>query len=203
MATAVRLSKMVWFTLGGMLVGYLLVHPFAMLAYILGPQHPHTPWDFSLWGYQLRFSFSTDMLAMGAAFALMGGMAGSFLGAWHLQKEQLAAERLESQRRLTALETLRDLMVTLAHYIRNANMVIGGFSARLRKQIPDPILQDQLSRIQQAAQEIEAVIASLESLDKIDRSSYISSWETRMIDLKQELETRLKATDVNKENRAS
>jgi hypothetical protein len=45
--------------------------------------------------------------------------------------------------------------------------------------------------IREASQEIEAVIASLESLTEIDRTRYISAWETKMIDLKKELEARL------------
>ena len=189
MKVSIRSYKMIWFTLGGALTGYLLVHPFAMLAYTLGPQHPHDPWDFSLWGYQIRLSFSTDMVAMGLAFVFMGGIAGFLLGAWHLQKERLALARLESERRLAALETLRELMVTLAHHIRNANVVIGGFSVRLQKGM-DPEITRQLQMIHEASREIEAVIASLESLTDIDRTRYISAWETKMIDLKRELEAR-------------
>ena len=202
MAAALRSGKMIWFTLAGMLAGYLLVHPFAMLAYILGPQHPHVPWDFSLWGYQVRVSFSADMLAMGLAFAFMGGVAGFLLGAWFLQRERLTQARLESERRLAALATLRELMVTLAHHIRNANVVIGGFSARVGKRIEDPELSRQLQMIHEASQEIEAVIASLESLTEIDRTQYISDWETKMIDLKKELETHM-AAKASKEQHES
>jgi signal transduction histidine kinase len=191
MTEAVRVSKIIWFTLGGVLVGYLLVHPFAMLAYILGPQHPHEPWDFTLWGQQVRFSFSTDMLAMGLAFAFMGGVAGFFLGAWYLQKERLALARLESARQLAALETLRELMVTLAHHIRNANVVIGGFGARLEKSLSEPEQKAKIKIIRQASQDIEAVIAALESLTEIDRTQYASAWETKMIDLKTALAARL------------
>ncbi|MBI4795566.1 MAG: hypothetical protein HY790_06965 [Deltaproteobacteria bacterium] len=191
---------MVWFTLGGALVGYLLIHPFAMLAYILGPQHPHKPWDFSLWGLQARLSFSVDMLAMGLAFAVMGGVAGFFLGAWSLQKERLALARVESERRLAALATLQELMVTLAHHIRNANVVIGGFSARLEKRLTDSELSRQLRMIQEASQEIEAVIAALESLTEIDRTRYASAWETKMIDLKKRLEARREKDEAVRES---
>jgi signal transduction histidine kinase len=132
------------------------------------------------------------MLAMGGAFAFMGGVAGLCLGAWHLQ-------RVESQRRQAALQTLRELMVTLAHYIRNANQVIGGFSAHLQKHLEDPELLCQLGLIHQASHEIDQVINSLESLTEMNHSRYIGPWETSMIDLKQDLETRLegrrKATD--------
>jgi len=136
---------------------------------------------------------------MGGAFALMGGLAGFFFGIWYLQKERLTAERLESQRRRVALDTLRELMVTLAHHIRNANVVIGGFSSRLIKESNDPEAQRHLEMIQQASREIDAVIASLESLTEIEHARYIGAWETRMIDLKKELEARLGAAEGLKE----
>jgi len=184
-------SKIIWFTLGGMLVGYLLIHPFAMLANILAPRLPYSPKEFSFWGHHLRVSFAPEMLAMGGAFAFMGGVAGFFLGFWYSQKEKLMTEKLESQRRQVALETLQELMVTLAHYIRNANQVIGGFSSRMIKHPTGPETLRQLHLIQRASREIEAVIASLENLSKVDPAVYIGAWETKMIDLKQELEARL------------
>jgi len=192
-------SKIIWFTLAGMLVGYLLIHPFAMLASTLGPRLPQFPVDFPIWGHHLRISFGPEMLTMGGAFAFMGGLAGFFFGIWYYQKERLTMERLESQRRQVALETLQELMVTLAHHIRNANVVIGGFSSRLIKSLPDPEVQRQLHLIQQASREIEAVIASLESLSQVDRARYIGEWETKMIDLKQELKARLAAFESPKD----
>jgi len=183
-----------WFALAGMAVGYILVHPFAMLAYSLGPRLT-VPIDFSFWGHHLRISFGPEMMVMGAAFAFMGGVAGLGLGLWYVQKERWVAENLESQRRLAAMETLRELMVTLAHHIRNANVVIGGFSSRILKNTQDPEMQRQLKLVQQASLEIEAVIASLESLSKIERTQYIGAWETEMIDLSQELTARLKSAE--------
>ncbi|MHB9071957.1 MAG: hypothetical protein ACYC6G_00375 [Desulfobaccales bacterium] len=195
-----RKSSIIWFTLAGMLLGYLLIHPFAMLANTLGPRLPYSLKEFSFWGHHLRISFGPEMLAMGGAFSFMGGLAGFFFGIWYYQKERLTAVRLESQRRQVALETLQELMVTLAHHIRNANQVIGGFSSRMIRHLPDQEVQGQLQMIQQASREIDAVIASLESLTEIKRTQYVGAWETRMIDLKKELEARLKAAAELKEN---
>ncbi len=177
-------SKIIWFTLAGMLLGYLLIHPFAMLASTLGPRLAHFPMDFPLWSHHLRISFGPEMLAIGAAFAFIGGLAGFFFGIWYYQKERLTKERLESQRHQVALETLQELMVTLSHHIRNANHVIGGFSSRLHKHLADPEVKRQLEMVQRASREIEAVIASLEGLSQVNHTKYIGEWETRMIDLK-------------------
>ncbi len=186
-------ARIVWFTLGGMAAGYLLVHPFAMAAYILGPHQPMVLVDFSLFGRQLHLAFSRDMLAMGGAFSLMGGVAGFILGAWYLQRERLARQELESQRRLAALETLHDLMVTLAHHIRNANLVIGGFSAHLLKHQDDSDWRQKLQQIHQASREVEAVIAALQGLTEISTAAYTTDGTARIIDLRKELEARLAA----------
>jgi len=54
--------------------------------------------------------------------------------------------------------------------------------------------------IQQASRKIDAVIASLESLTDIRRAQYVGAWETKMIDLKKELESRLKVVEGDKES---
>ena len=183
--------RLIWFTLAGIVVGYLLMHPFAMLAYILGPQYSTPTLEYNLWGHQVHLAFRAEMVAMGGAFAFMGGIAGFCLGAWSLQKERWMAEKLESERRLAALETLRDLMVTLAHYIRNSNMVIGGFSSHLLKHIADVDFAHKLQMIQQASREIEAVVNSLQNLTEISTVQYATEGQARMIDLKKELEAHL------------
>jgi len=193
-------ARLIWFTLAGAVAGYLLMHPFAMLAYTLSPQNPYAAMDIPIWGHQIHLSFGADMLAMGGAFAFMGGMAGFWLGAWYLQKERRIAEKIDSQKRLAALETLRDLMVTLAHHIRNSNMVIGGFSTHLTKHIADPELQRQLQEIKQASREIAAVIDALQNLTEISTVKYITEGQARMIDLKKELEARLTAKAIEEQH---
>ena len=136
---------------------------------------------------------------MGGAFVFMGGLVGFFFGIWYYQKERLTMERLESQRRQVALETLQELMVTLAHHIRNANMVIGGFSSHLHKHLTGPEEQRQIEMVQQASREIDAVITSLQSLTEVKLTQYVGTWETRMIDLKQELEARLAAFESSRD----
>ena len=137
---------------------------------------------------------------MGGAFAFMGGIAGFCLGAWSLQKERWMAEKLESERRLAALETLRDLMVTLAHYIRNSNMVIGGFSSHLLKHIADVDFAHKLQMIQQASREIEAVVNSLQNLTEISTVQYATEGQARMIDLKKELEAHLSGNGTTEQH---
>lgn len=195
-------ARLIWFTLGGVVAGYLLMHPFAMLAYVLGPQHMSASLGFKTWAHQMHLAFSPDMLVMGGAFAIMGGVSGFCLGVWSIQKERWLAEKLESQQRLVALKTLRELMVTLAHYIRNSNLVIGGFSSHLLKDISDDDSTHKLQMIQQASREIEAVINALQNLTEISTVEYTTKGRARMIDLEKELEPHLsrKATEERHES---
>jgi signal transduction histidine kinase len=185
------MGKIIWSTLAGAVIGLLLVHPVAMLAYGMEHYHPSGPVNLAYFLHLMRQAFGPGLVHMGLFFALLGGAAGFGLGIFFLQKKRLLAETMECQRSLAGLETLRELMITLAHYIRNANMVIGGFSGRMLKQCPGLELQEELRLIQEASQEIDAVIASLQNLTEISTVEYTASSHELMIDLKKELEARL------------
>jgi signal transduction histidine kinase len=183
--------KMLWFILAGVGVGLLLIHPVIMLAYAMSHRSPGTPLTILYVLHELRHAFGPGVVHMGVIFAIVGGVAGWMVWSWFRQKKQLEEERVACLRDLTALNTLKELTVTLAHYIRNANMVVGGFSDHLLKAIPDPKLQEQLRLIHQASEEIDAVMASLQNLTEISTVEYTASSHEKMIDLKKDLEARL------------
>jgi signal transduction histidine kinase len=191
MGKTVVQSKIVWFTLAGVTFGILLVHPVATLVYTLEHHPPSVPLSLTFVLHQLGRAFGPHLMPIGLVFAFLGGVAGWIGGSWFLEKKRLEMERIEHLKSITALETLKELMVTLAHYIRNANMVVGGFSSRLIKCIPEPELQEELQLIQQASQEIDAVIAALQELTEISTVKYTAGSHERMIDLKKDLEARL------------
>jgi signal transduction histidine kinase len=196
MGKIVITGKQVWFTLAGVAFGILLVHPVAMLVYTMQHHPSSAPLSLTFVVHQLGQAFGPYPLRIGLVFAILGGVAGWFMGSWFLQKKRLEAEKIEHLRSITALETLKELMVTLAHYIRNANMVVGGFSDRLSRCICDPDCQKQLSLIQEASREIDAVIAALQDLTEISTVEYTASSHESMIDLKKDLEARLAKAQV-------
>jgi signal transduction histidine kinase len=182
-----------WSVLAGMGLGFFVVQPFAVLVYNLSPETRLAFAEFAFWQRLMEMSLSRTSLFMGLGFALLGGVSGFFLASWTSHKERLAAAQVESAKRLAAVETMQELMVTLAHYIRNANMVIGGFSLRLSKDAGDEGRKEQLRLIQEKSREIEAVISSLQNLTEISAIQYINSSAAKMIDLKEDLEKRLAA----------
>lgn len=183
----------IWLILAGAAVGCFVIQPLNVLVYNLAPETRLAFHEISFWKRLLGMTLNSTSLFMGLAYALLGGLTGHFFDAWLSQRDRLTAEQTESARRLAALETLKELMVTLAHYIRNANMVIGGFSDHLLRHSADPKHEEHLRFIHQASQEIEAVIDSLQNLTEVSDTQYIADGSTRMIDLKKELDERLAA----------
>jgi len=185
--------RTLWLVLAGMGLGFFIIQPFVVLVYNLAPETRQAFAKIVFWERLVEMSLGPTSIFMGLGFAVLGGVSGFFLGSWLFHKEKLVAAQVESAKRLAAMETMKELMVTLAHYIRNANMVIGGFSLRLAKNSGDAHQKEQLQLIQQKSQEIEAVIASLQTLTEISVTQYITSGTAQMIDLKEDLEKRLAA----------
>jgi len=179
----------------GMFIGFFVIQPLNILVFNLAPQIRLEFHNISFWKRLLDMSTDSTSLFMGLFYAFIGGITGLWFGMWLYQKDCLQAEQIESARRLTALDTLHELMVTLAHYIRNANMVIGGFSSNLTHHLDDGQQKEQAELIRQASQKIDTVINSLENLTEISVTQYTTSGTARMIDLKQELDKKLEAAN--------
>jgi signal transduction histidine kinase len=148
----------------------------------------------TLGGMALGFFVIQPLIVLVYNLAPKTRLAFHDLSCWKRLLDMSLAEQMESARRLAALDTLQALMVTLAHYIRNANLVIGGFSDQLRRHAADPKEKEHLELVHQASREIDAVIDSLQSLTQISATQYIVGGTARMIDLKKELDQRLAAS---------
>jgi signal transduction histidine kinase len=185
----------------GMLVGFFVIQPLNVLVYNLAPKIQLEFQTISFWKRLLDMSTDSVSIFMGLFFAFFGGVTGLCFGMWLYQKDRVQAERIESARRLAALETLKDLMVTLAHYIRNANMVIGGFSGNLVHHLAEDQQKEQAQLIHQASKKIDSVIDSLENLTEISVTQYTTSGTAQMIDLQKELDGKVAAAMTQEENR--
>jgi len=177
----------------GMFLGFFVIQPLNVLVYNLAPQVRVEFHNISFWKRLLEMSTDSTSLFMGLAYAILGGITGLWFGMWLYQRDCLQAEQVESARRLAAFDTLKELMVTLAHYIRNANMVIGGFSSHLAHHLTDARQKENAELIRQASHKIDSVIKSLENLTEISVTRYTTGGTAQMIDLKEELEKDLAA----------
>jgi len=179
----------------GAFLGYLVLHPYTMVVYGLYGPHGATGegMDFRRLLDEVPAAFRLDMVPMGLPFALLGALVGLLLGFFL----EARSRRFEMEKRLLAVETLRQLMVTLAHHLLNAVQGIGGFASLAIRKEKDEEKRKPLEIIKREAIRIEAVVKALQSLESVSTERYAKSSETLMIDIRKELQERLEA--LNKE----
>lgn len=183
----------------GAVSGYLFLHPYTMLVFALHERLTTGNGRLGLLERSPGFAdlFDPNMLPMGIPFALLGAVAGLFFGFWL----EARLHRFEMEKRLCAVETLRQLMVTLAHHLLNSVQGIGGFAAYVIRKEQDEDIKHRLEIIRNEARKIEAVIKSLQSLEVVATERYIKNSETIMIDIRKELQERLKEIYPEEERR--
>jgi sigma-B regulation protein RsbU (phosphoserine phosphatase) len=105
-----------------------------------------------------------------------------------MERHRLRVEQLESEKKTIALETLRQLMVTLSHYLLNASTIIGGMVRRCERVKSEAERLPALKTIEEQAKKMEAVIAALKRMTEIKTVDYTQKGRTLMIDVKKEIE---------------
>lgn len=107
------------------------------------------------------------------------------------ENRRLRMAELENENKKVALETLRQLMVTLSHYLLNANAIVGGMVRRCRKAQSLTEIDRPLQVIEAQAKKIEIVIGALKRVTDIKTTSYTSETNTLMIDVAKEIDEAL------------
>lgn len=195
MKTLTPRMRIILLSLAGGSAGYILLHPYTMVVYGLYGHHGAAPEGMDLRSLleDVPTAFRLDMAPMGLPFALLGALAGLLLGFWL----EARSRRNEMEKRLLAVDTMRQLMVTLAHHLLNAAQGIGGFAALALRKEQDEEKRRPLEIIKQESIRIEAVVKALQSLESVTTERYTKSSETLMIDIRKELQERMDA--LNKE----
>ncbi len=112
-----------------------------------------------------------------------------------LEENRLRLMELENERKTVALTTLRQLMVTLSHYLLNANTVIGGMARRSIRAPSEAARCAALDTIREQTAKTEEIIAALKKVSDIRTTEYTSQSETRMMDLSKEIKEILTAQE--------
>lgn len=111
-----------------------------------------------------------------------------------LEKQRMILVELENERKTIALTTLNQIMVTLSHYLLNANTIIGGMARRSVRTSSEAERLASLEIIQEQANKTETVIAALKRVAQIRTADYTPESHILMIDLKNEIEKTLAET---------
>jgi len=105
---------------------------------------------------------------------------------------RLLENRAEIERRKATLDTLEKLTLTVAHYIRNANSTVGGYSRRLLTASHDAATLKKLELIRNASDQIEAVVASLQTIDEKTQTEEVGATEIRMLNIRDTVELKMR-----------
>ena len=175
----------------GAVAGYFALHLYAMLAYSFYQAHmtglkktESFAGIMNYLGQAISTTFNPGMLYMGIPFGLLGAAAGLFFGYWR------ETERIkdELEKRECAIDAIKQLTITLSHYLLNASTVIGGYASHISRDERDPGHKEHLESIREESEKIEAVVKSLQSLKAILAENYGSDYETMIIDIKKQVE---------------
>jgi len=169
-------------TVVGALAGFFILHPYSAIVYGLYEDVPAEPLA------RLVSTFQPDMIMRCIPYAVAGGFAGLFFGLWLVAMGRKA----EFDRRTCAMDTMKGLIVTMAHYLINSSTVIGLQATRLEKLLDDPEDKKRAAMIKKQAACVEAVVNALRRLESIETERYTKNGESMMIDIQNELEEELK-----------
>ena len=191
-----RWSYLVWFILGAG-VGHLLIHPYAMVAYSMMDMYRqgHMSIEMEHVMQSARSIFEPFMLPMTIAFSVLSGLIALLMAVLYDRKKILNEALIENERKKASLETLNRLMVTLSHYLLNANTVIGGIVRHCRKHNSKEEICSSLASIENQAHKIDAVITALRKITDIKTADYSSGGHDFMLDIAKEIEAILKEQD--------
>jgi len=181
-----------WGFIAGACLGFLILRPYTVLIYSIF-RFIETG-NVELYGRiiiegprALRFF----MLSTSVSFVLLGGTIGLIFGKWYDRKKRHISARIEREKKEAVLETLRELNVTLSHYIINSSSVIRGFAQRGDQKADNETVKEYFSIIGKEADKTITVMKGLQTLKEIESIKYIDSGIEMMIDLKKRIEEQL------------
>lgn len=184
----------VLFSVLGLFVGYLILHPYTMVVAMIAHLHKQGNLDFSLQELATKalHSFQAEMLMMAMPFAFFGGLTGFLIGMIMDRKKRLLELKYESEKNELALQTVKEVMVTLSHHLLNANMIIGGKVRHCRKLVSDEDIVHSLQVIEEQGHRIDAVIKALRNVSEVKTTDYTTSGQVKMIDISEEIDEEIK-----------
>ena len=196
-----RLFLQLFCTVLGFVIGYTVLHPYAMLVYFLTTEGQVSSFfqDWSAWSLHASAAFGAVMLPMAVAFAVFGAIIGFMLALLIDRTRRLCAAELESEKSKSALQAIKNLMVTLSHYLLNANMIIGGKVRHCRKGTTNQDILAALDSVEEQGHKIDAVIGTLRHIVEMKTVEYTSDGRITMLDIAGEVDRELQKWKTEKE----
>ena len=131
------------------------------------------------------------MIPMVSAFIIFGRLVGLLIALILERKKKLIMLGVENERNRIAVETLRELMVTVSHHLLNANTIIGGKVRQCRRLVSDDKALEVLSHIETQGRKIDATIRSLREVTEMKTMDYTTGGTVTMIDIDEKIREKM------------
>lgn len=185
-----RYRRHLAYSIIGAFIGYTIFHVYTMgIDFFIVHKMDIYSWENII--HVFFVTFTPEMFSMSVAFAFFGGLNGLFIAIIVERKKKLYTLEHENEKKKVALETLQRLMITLSHYLLNANTIIAGMARRCLKCNSAEDMKDSIDIIEEEAKKIEAIIMTLKKITDIRIADYTSHGKGLMIDITQEIEEQL------------
>ncbi len=195
-----KYSLKIVFTLGGLIFGVLVAHPYIMLVYYFtSPDRGHVPGGGSVFT-ALAYAFSSSMLPMTLALSFFCGVIGFLSSLLVERNRKLARMQFAVQRQEAVMGSLQKLLSVLSHFILNSTMVIASSTRRLRSKVKGMNLpadfEKTLKGIEQQAKKNEAVLKLMQESDYLECVEGADRSMARIIELTRWLEDRISSHEA-------
>lgn len=197
MKRQMHLRAKIFATIIGALFGVFILHPFSMAMY-------HTmmmPGQHAGIGAALAMcadAFSRDMWQMSLFYAAFGGIFGFVVGLLIQRRYELMSARLEREHHEAVRQLIEEIVLTVTHYVRNANSAVGGFTRLAMKSSSDETVRNRLRVVIESSTQIDAVMAALQTIDEKDEREEIGTTHLRILNIRNKISDYLKARPVVK-----
>jgi hypothetical protein len=182
----------------GMVGGFVLLHPYTMMVYALMHVREdaggvHLDWG----GITVRglLAFNSAMFPMASAFVIFGGLIGLLVALVIERKRKIFLLEVENAKNKIAIQTLKEVTVTIAHHLLNANTIIGGKVRQCGRLTSDQKILKVLSEMEEQGRKIDATVRSLREVTEVKTVNYTTSGEVKMMDIDDQIRERLDQTD--------
>lgn len=183
------------FSLIGIVVGVVLVHPYVMLVdQITGFRAASgSPWPTA--SGSLIVAFGPAMLPMTIAIAFFAGLCGLLLGLLFERNQRIVRFQYQARLHRDLTASLNQLLGVVAHYILNSSMMISGNARRLQKNVR-PEDRQKLAAIIKQAEKNEAVLQLMQEAEFLQSIDPSDTTYQKLIDLNRQVEEHLKGENI-------
>lgn len=185
-----RAYRKTLFTLSGIAIGVIFVHPYVMLVHrFTDSRHGvmNTAGDVAV----VFSAFTPAMLPMTFAFGFFAGVCGLLLGLLFERNQRIVHYQYRVRLHSDLTAALNQLLGVLSHYILNSSMMISGYVRRLQKNSRQED-RKMLVDIAEQAKRNEAILKLMQDAEFLQDIDPSDRTYRKLIDLSRRIEERLK-----------